>query len=106
MDDTIRRLAKVLGATGLEGLGHDGRFTVDAADGSSLKVVIEGAHQRFMAELKDGKGVLRADLDLAPISRVSEDSACPGRVTLHIGTLLVHVESKPTLAIEIVSAPA
>lgn len=103
MDDTIRRLAKVLGASGLEGLGHDGRFAVEGADGSLLKVVIEGAHQRFLAELKDAKGVLRADLDLAPVSRVSEDPAVPGRVTLHVGTLLVHVDTKPALAIELVS---
>ncbi|MFZ5443465.1 MAG: hypothetical protein ACOZQL_25885 [Myxococcota bacterium] len=103
MDDTIRRLAKVLGATGLEGLGADARFAVDGADGSRLKVNIEGGQQRFMCVLQDEKGVTRADLDLAPVKKVTEDAAFPGRVTLHVGTLLIHLDTKPTLAVEVLT---
>lgn len=104
MDDTIKRLAKVLGANGLESLGSDARFAVDAADGSRLKVSTEAHQQRFMAVLYDSKGVTRADVDIAPVQKVTEDPAFPGRITLHVGTLLIQIDSKPTLAIEILSA--
>lgn len=103
MEDTIRRLAKVLGAQGLESAGHDTRFYVDGADGSRVKVSIEGEQQRLMAVLTDAAGVARCDLDVAPIKKVSEDPEFPGRVTLHVGTMLVHLDSKPTLAVELVS---
>jgi hypothetical protein len=104
MDDTTKRLAKVLGASGVESLGNDVRFAVDSSDGARLKVNIEGTHQRLMAVLLDAKGVVRADLDVAPIQKVTEDPAFPGRVTMHVGTLLIQIDSKPTLAIEILSA--
>jgi hypothetical protein len=104
MDDTVKRLAKVLGASGLESLGSDARFAVDAADGSRLKVNMEAHHQRFMAVLCDAKGVTRADIDVAPVQKVTEDAAFPGRITLHMGTLLIQIDSKPTLAIEVLSA--
>lgn len=104
MDDTIRRLAKVLGASGLEGMGADARFAVDAADGSRLKVAIEGGHQRFMCVLQDAKGVTRADLDVSPVKKVIEDPAFPGRVVLQVGTLVIHLDSKPTLAVEVLAA--
>lgn len=103
MEDTIRRLAKVLGAQGLEGAGHDTRFFVDGDDGSRMKVSIEGAQQRLMAVLLDAHGVVRCDLDIAPVKKVSEDAGFPGRVTLHVGTMLLHLDSKPTLAVELVS---
>ena len=43
-------------------------------------------------------------LDLAPVTHVTEDKAFPHRVTLQVGTVLVHIDAQPTLAIEIVSA--
>ena len=103
MEDTIRRLAKLLGAQGLESAGHDTRFFVDGADGSRFRVSIEGAQQRLMGVLTDAHGVARCDLDVAPIKKVSESADFPGRVTLHVGTMLVHIDSKPTLAVELVS---
>ena len=106
MDDTIRRLARLLGAQGVEGTGGDARFAVDGADGSKLKVSIDGARQRFMCVLKDGKGVTRADLDIAPVKKAAEDPGFPGRVTFHVGMLAVHVDSEPTLAVEVVTAEA
>ena len=104
MDDTIRRLAKVLGATGLEGHGADVRFVVDAPDGSRLKVNVEGARQRFMCVLQDAKGVTRTDLDLSPVKKVVEDPNLTGRVTLQVGTLEIHLDTKPTLAVEVLTA--
>lgn len=104
MEDTTKRLARVLGANGVESLGNGVRFAVDSHDGARLKVNIDGKQQRLMAVLLDPNGVVRADLDLAPILKVTEDASLPGRVTLHVGTLLIQVDSRPTLAIEILSA--
>lgn len=101
MDDTIRRLSKVLGGSSLESMGSDSRFVVEGADGSKLKVSIEGRQQRLMAVLVDGQGVTRADVDVAPILKVTETKEAPGRVTVHIKSLLIHIDSQPTLAIEI-----
>lgn len=103
MEDTVRHLAKVLGAHAMEGAGTSGRFAVDGEDRSRLTLSLEAGHQRLMAVLQDSAGVARVDLDVAPITKVTEDPSFPGRVTLHIGTLLVHIDSRPTLAIEIVS---
>lgn len=104
MDDTIRRLAKVLGATGLEAHGADVRFAVDGGDGSRLKVNVDGGRQRFMCVLQDSKGVTRTDLDLAPVKKIVEDPAFSGRVILHVGLLEVRIDTKPTLAIEVLTA--
>lgn len=103
MDDTIKRLAKVLGATGVESMGADVRFSVEASDGAKLKVNVEGQQQRLMAVLTDPQGVTRADLDVAPIEKVTEDAAFPGRVTLHVAGLMIQLDSKPTLAVEVLS---
>lgn len=103
MEETIRRVAGVLGAKGLESVRHDSRFVVEAADGAQLKVSIEGAQQRLMAVLNDKEGVVRMTVDLAPITKVTEDTSTPGRVTLHVGHMLLHLDSKPTLAIELLT---
>jgi hypothetical protein len=103
MEDTVRRLAHVLGATGVESVGHDARFVVDSEDGCRLTVSLGGEQQRFMAVLRDKTGVTRADLDVAPVTKVSEHPDFPGRVTLHVGHLLIHVEARPSLAIEVLS---
>jgi hypothetical protein len=106
MEDTVRRLTKVLGATGVEAIGPDTRFTVSGSGGAQLKVSVEGQHQRFMAVLIDGSGITRTSVDVAPVKSVTEDPQFPGRVTLHFGTLLVHVETKPSLALEVVTQVA
>ena len=104
MEHTIRTLARKLGAMGIESSGHDTRFVVEGGEGGRLQVAVEGAQQRLMAVLKDGQGITRCTVDLAPVRSVTEDKAFPHRVTLHIGSILVHIESAPTLAVEIVSA--
>ncbi len=100
MDDSIRRLARVLGASTVEGSGGLVRFAVNAADGSTLKVNIEAAQQRFMAVLSDAKGVTRADIDIGPVRKVTEDTGFPGRIILHLGSVRVQIDSQPSLAIE------
>jgi len=107
MEQTIRRLAKVLGATGIESAGHDTRFVVEGGPGGRLQVSVEGAQQRLMAVLKDAEGVVRCTLDVAPVRAVTEDKQFPHRITLHVGNLQVNIDSEPTLAVEFISeAPA
>lgn len=101
MEATISLLAKHLGATGVESSGGDARFAVEGAGGGHLKVHISSRLQRFMGVLSDAQGVVRASVDVAPVGSVTEDVAFPGRVTLHVGRTLVHIDTKPTLAIEI-----
>lgn len=106
METTVSIMAKVLGAHGVEASGSDARFAVEGNDGSILKVSIEGHTQRFMAVLLDAAGVARLSIDVAPVSHVLQDPAFPGRVTLHVQNQRVHIDSKPTLAVEIVSHEA
>ncbi len=103
MEATVARFAKILGANEVDIAGHDVRFAVDGAQGGRLRCSFEGDQQRFMGVLIDANGVTRASLDLAPITHVTEDRAYPGRVTLHVGHCRVHIDSKPTLAIEMES---
>jgi hypothetical protein len=103
MDTTVTRFAKVLGAAEVQVAGHDVRFAIDGTQGDRLRVSFEGDQQRFMAVLIDGNGITRSTIDVAPVTKVEEDRAYPGRVTLHVGRTLIHVDSKPTLAIEIES---
>jgi hypothetical protein len=72
--------------------------------GGRLQVSIEGGQQRLMAVLKDKDGNTRTTVDLAPVTHATEDKSFPNRVTLHVGRLLVHFDSTPTLAIELASA--
>jgi hypothetical protein len=103
MDDTIRRVAKVLNGRGLEISGPDARFEVQDGHGSRLKVSVEGARQRMMGVLLDANGVARTTFDVAPIASVREDPKAPGRVTLVVGSLEVQIDTLPALALEIVS---
>jgi len=103
MEDTIRRLTKVLGATGVEAMGHDVRFTVEGKGGAKLKVNIEQQQQRVMAVLTDGTGITRASVDVAPVKSVTEDPGFPGRVTMHVGTLKLQIETLPSLALEVLT---
>jgi hypothetical protein len=104
MEDTIRRLAHVLGGSGMESLGHDHRFYVEGSDGSRMKVLIEAGQQRLIAELTDPKGIPRGEIDVGPIRKVTEDPGLPGRITLHCGTLAIHLDSQPALALAVTSS--
>jgi len=99
----MRRMAKVLGASGVEGAGHDARFSVLGPTGDRLDVSLEGDAQRLMAVVVDAGGVIRCTLDVAPVTHALESHETPGRVTLHVGKLKVHLDGKPTVAIEVVS---
>ena len=103
METTIRRLAKILGASGVEGAGHDARFIVEGVNGDCLRVSLEAQQQRLMAVLQDGAGRTRCTVDVAPITRVTEDINASGRATIHIGNMQIHIDSDPALSIEIVT---
>ena len=104
MEATIARFGKVLGATEIQISGRDVRFSVDGLQGGRLRVSFEGDQQRFMAVLTDAAGVTRSTVDVAPVTRIDEDVRRePGRVNLHVGRVLIHIDSQPTLAIEIES---
>jgi hypothetical protein len=101
MENTVSLLAKVLGAKGLESSAAGTRFVAESPEGGRLKVSIAGGTQRFMATLVDATGVTRCSIDVAPVTKVREDPSYPGRVTLHVGTTLVVIDSQPSLAIEL-----
>jgi len=101
MELTVSTLAKHLGATGIESSGGDARFAVHGAQGGHLKVAISGRQQRFMGVLLDATGVTRCSIDVAPVAHVTEDAAFPGRVTLHVGKTLIHIDTIPSIAIEV-----
>jgi hypothetical protein len=103
MDNTVRRMAKILGAHGVEATAHDARFMVEGAGGGKLRLSLEGQQQRLMAVLSDATGQTCCTVDVAPVSRMTEDPSAPGRATIHIGHVQIHLDSQPTLAIEIVS---
>jgi hypothetical protein len=103
MEDTIRRMAKILGACAVEASMHDARFEVANDSGERLRISLEGDQQRLMAVLRDPTGETRCTVDVAPIAHVTEDAGAPGRATIHIGRLQIHIDSQPSLAIEIIS---
>lgn len=106
MMETVSRMAKILGGTGVEGVGHDARFLVEGKDGSRLRVSLEAVQQRFIGELVDASGTTRVTLDVGPVSLVTEDEKrAPGRVTLHFANTLIFVDSQPTLAIQVIAKP-
>lgn len=100
MEETIRRLTKILGASQVEAAGHDVRFAVEDQSGAKLHVSLEGEAQRVMVTLIDPNGAVRCSLDMAPVSEAFEEPKFPGRVTLRIGNQLLHLENEPNLAIE------
>lgn len=103
MEDTIKRLGKVLGAGSMEAAGHDARFSVVDEEGFKLRVSIEGQSQRFMATLTDGSGKTRCSIDLAPVTEAYEEPSFDGRVTIRVGHQLVHLDSQPNVGIEVES---
>jgi hypothetical protein len=103
METTVRRLAKILGASGVEGAGHDARFLVEGVNGDCLRISVEAQQQRLMAVLQDSAGRTRTTVDVAPITRVTEDINASGRATVHIGRMMIHIDSDPVLSIEIVT---
>jgi hypothetical protein len=106
MDNTISRMAKILGASGVEASGHDASFEVGNTSGERLRVTLHGDSQRLMAVLQDPTGQTRCTVDVAPVARVTETPTAPGRATVHIGRLQIHIDSQPSLSIEIVSTDA
>lgn len=104
MEASIQRAAKVLGASAVQGAGPNFSFASQGPGGDELAVSMSGAQQRLMAVLKDAAGVTRGTVDVGPVSHVTEDPEHPGRVTVHVGHVLVHLDSRPTLGIGIVSA--
>ncbi len=103
MEAAVRRLTKFLGASLVEVAGRDVRFMVEGDDGAKLRVNIEGDQQRFMATLMDETGIIRCSLDLAPISEAFKTPGHDHRVTLRVGSQLVHIDSRPTLGLELES---
>jgi len=101
MESTIARMAKRLGATSIEAMGHDARFAVVGAAGDRLTVSVEGAQQRFMAVLTDAAGVVRTSIDVAPVNRVVEDEGAAGRLTVYVRRMAIQIDSQPSLAVEI-----
>ena len=99
METTISRMAKRLGATSVEAIGHDARFAVVGTNGDRLTVSLEGQQQRFMAVLLDAQGVARVSVDVAPVNRVAEDESVDGRVTVFVRRMAIQIDSKPSLAI-------
>lgn len=99
--DAIKRFAKTLGASEINIAGHDVRFAIDGDGGGRLRVSFEADSQRFMGVLIDGAGVTRCTIDVAHVAHITDDRGHPGRATLHIGKMKVHIDSRPTLAIEI-----
>lgn len=103
METTERTLARRLGAIGVEGAGGDARFAVQGKQGGHLKVSLSARQQRFMGVLSDQAGVVRCTVDVAPVAHVTEDKNFPGRVTLHVGKTLIHIDTLPDIAIEILT---
>lgn len=103
MEETIRRMAKVLGAQSVEAAGHTVGFMVRGSQGAAMRVHIDMERQRFMCVLDDAAGITRCSLDLAPISECFEEPEFPGRVTLRVGHQLVHLDTQPNLGIELES---
>lgn len=101
MESTIARMAKRLGATSVEAMGHDARFAVVGAAGDRLTVSVEGQQQRFMAVLLDAQGVIRTSIDVAPVNRVIEDESVAGRVTVMVRRMAIQIDTQPSLAIEV-----
>ncbi len=103
MEETVRQLAKLLGATSVEAAGHDATILVRDPQGAELRLSIKGASQRMMAVLVDATGTTRISLDLAPVTLAFEDRDYPGRVTLRVGYQLVHLDGQPEVGIEVES---
>lgn len=103
MEQTISRLAKILGASGVESVGPDSRMVVEGAAGGRLELSIGGRTQRVMAVLKDAAGITRCTLDVGPVTHATDEKGFPRRVTLHVGKMLIHLDAEPTLAVEVIS---
>jgi hypothetical protein len=104
MENTIRRMAKILGASAVESSEHDARFEVAHVSGARLRVSLKSEQQRLMAVLQDSGGQTRCTVDVAPVAHVTEDAGTPGRATVHIGRMQIHIDSQPLLSIEIISS--
>lgn len=103
MEETVRQLAKLLGATEVECAGHDAHLKVVDAEGAELRLSLKVGAQRMMAVLVDPSGMTRCSIDMAPVSFAFEEREFPGRVTLRVGYQLVHLDGQPSVGIEVES---
>lgn len=105
MEDTLKRMAKILGAGQILTGGRDTCFVVQDQSGSQLRVTVLSDTQRVMAVMLDPQGTTRCSLDMAPVSEAFEHPDCPGRVSLRIGYQLLHLDGRPTVGLEVESLP-
>lgn len=105
MEDTTRRLTRVLGATSVQAADHDSMFEVRDARGAVMRGDIKLSTQHLMLIVIDPDGTTRTSLDIGPISEAFEQPDVPGRVTLRVGNLLVHLDGQPLVGVELESIP-
>jgi hypothetical protein len=103
VEETIRRLTRILGATNVQAAGHDSMFEVRDQHGAVLRCDIKLSTQHLMLVLLDPTGVTRCSLDMGPVSEAFEHPDVRGRVTLRIGNQLIHLDGQPSVGIEIES---
>lgn len=103
MEETIRRLTRILGATSVQAAGRDSMFEVRDARGAILRCDIRLSTQHVMLVLLDPGGVTRCSIDTGPVSEAFEQPDVPGRVTLRVGNQLIHLDGQPSVGIEIES---
>lgn len=105
MEDTIRRLTRILGATHVQSADHDSMFEVRDARGAVMRGDIKTSTQHLMLIIIDPDGTTRTSLDIGPISEAFEQPHVPGRVTLRIANMLVHLDGQPSVGVELESIP-
>jgi hypothetical protein len=105
MEETVRRLTRILGAMIVESSGHETTFAVHDEQGAQLRCTLSLASQHLMAVLVDPRGTTRCSLDLGPVTEAFERPELPGRVTLRVGHQLVHLDGQPSVGLEVESIP-
>lgn len=103
MEETVRRLTRILGATIVETSGHETTFVIHDEQGAELRCSLTLGTQHFMAVLVDATGTTRCSLDLGPVTEAFERPEIAGRVTLRVGHELVHLDGAPSVGLEIES---
>jgi hypothetical protein len=103
VEETVRRLTRILGATTVETSGHETTFVIHDEQGGELRCSITLGTQHLMAVLVDPAGTTRCSLDLGPVTEAFERPEIPGRVTMRVGHQLVHLDGLPSVGLEIES---
>lgn len=106
MEETIRRLTRILGAVTVQAAAHETSFAVVDPQGAQLRCTVTPATQRLMAVLVDAGGTTRCSLDVGPVTGCFEAPDVPGRVTLRVGNQLVHLDGRASVGIEVASVRA